>query len=297
VTSPTESSLPVQVGTDTDWADVGVGYEHTCGLKQNGSVWCWGSNSSGEHGSAGGSGATRVQVLPGTVWKKIGVGGRSACAIGADDSLWCWGAGLGGTTPARVGTGTFSHVNVEAPYLPGYSRACAVQLDGSLWCFGEGSLARIGADSDWQTIAAMTYHQCGLKKDGSLWCWGKNDHGQLGLGDRQERTSPTQVGNDTDWIQLSIGNDHTCALKTNGSLWCWGGNDYRQLLVAGLSPTGTTMPTQTTDMSGPWSQLTTGTHHSCARAADGSVWCRGYGGVGQLGNGSKPGISFLRPVY
>ena len=49
-------SLPVQVGTDADWRSVSVpgshasGLAHSLGIKQDGSLWAWGSNLDGRLG-------------------------------------------------------------------------------------------------------------------------------------------------------------------------------------------------------------------------------------------------------
>jgi len=39
-----------QVGTDTDWSEVAVGWNHICAVKSNGALWCWGSNDEGQLG-------------------------------------------------------------------------------------------------------------------------------------------------------------------------------------------------------------------------------------------------------
>lgn len=47
----TMRTTPVQVaGLGADIAQVAVGFEHTCALKMDGTLWCWGGNSFGELG-------------------------------------------------------------------------------------------------------------------------------------------------------------------------------------------------------------------------------------------------------
>ena len=38
--------------SDTDWQRVDAGRLHTCGLKTNGTLWCWGEDSFGQLGSS-----------------------------------------------------------------------------------------------------------------------------------------------------------------------------------------------------------------------------------------------------
>jgi alpha-tubulin suppressor-like RCC1 family protein len=38
------------MGADTDWSRISAGNWHTTGIKRNGSLWTWGSNSYGRLG-------------------------------------------------------------------------------------------------------------------------------------------------------------------------------------------------------------------------------------------------------
>ena len=37
----TRRNTPIQIGTDTNWVDIAVGYEFTLALKSNGTLWAW----------------------------------------------------------------------------------------------------------------------------------------------------------------------------------------------------------------------------------------------------------------
>ncbi|MCW2753819.1 MAG: Alpha-tubulin suppressor [Marmoricola sp.] len=54
-------TTPVKVGTDTDWASVASGNQHTCAAKTSGAIWCWGSNAKGKLGIGS---AAAVEVAP-----------------------------------------------------------------------------------------------------------------------------------------------------------------------------------------------------------------------------------------
>ena len=56
-------STPVQVGSDTDWKDVGANGVYTIGLKTNGSLYSWGENYAGQLGN----GTYVNQLVPGLV--------------------------------------------------------------------------------------------------------------------------------------------------------------------------------------------------------------------------------------
>ena len=74
------------------------------------------------------------------------------------------------------------------PSRPAAKCSLAIKSDGSLWAWGRSDYGqvgsginadhpdptRIGATSDWATVAAGRDHSLALKTDGSLWAWGNN---------------------------------------------------------------------------------------------------------------------------
>src|SRR5690348_8593667 len=72
--------------------------------KTNGTLWCWGSNSSGQLGSpAGAVSPVPLQVLGLTdTVTEVSAGGAHTCAIETDRTLWCWGS----NTYGPIGNGT-----------------------------------------------------------------------------------------------------------------------------------------------------------------------------------------------
>jgi alpha-tubulin suppressor-like RCC1 family protein len=111
------STVPVQVGNDTDWSSVSVGGE-ICATKTGGTLWCWANTSLLGDGSPLALDAAEIPV-PATRptrigndkdWRVVetsGSGGGISCATKADGTLWCWGseaAPIPGftTTPALI---------------------------------------------------------------------------------------------------------------------------------------------------------------------------------------------------
>ena len=92
----TDCTSPRQVGTSTDWKQIWMGYIGSAyGLKTDGELWVWGSNSRGGLGLPTGAypGARESPMALGTTtnWKQIGTGNKSIGAVKTDGTLWAWG--------------------------------------------------------------------------------------------------------------------------------------------------------------------------------------------------------------
>jgi alpha-tubulin suppressor-like RCC1 family protein len=85
-------------------------------------------------------------------------------------------------------------------------------------------------------IVAGGGHTCARGGDGSVWCWGRNDHGQLGLGDTDDRLLPVKLASVGDVVALALGTAHSCALRQDGAVWCWGDNTAGQLGIGSAAP-------------------------------------------------------------
>jgi hypothetical protein len=76
--------------------------DHTCAIKQDGSLWCWGRNDSGQLGDGTNTDKNApVQIMSSGV-VAVSLGGAHTCAVKQDGSLWCWGNNYSG----QLGDGT-----------------------------------------------------------------------------------------------------------------------------------------------------------------------------------------------
>jgi alpha-tubulin suppressor-like RCC1 family protein len=91
---------PRQVGEDR-WRTVSAGGYHTCGIKRDGSIWCWGDNSYGAVGGDVFEDRPRPLLVGNKEkgWRAVGAGYRHTCALDGSGHLACWGVGL---HPRRV---------------------------------------------------------------------------------------------------------------------------------------------------------------------------------------------------
>lgn len=90
------SSVPVQVtGLDSGVIAIDAGDAHTCALKEDGTVYCWGDNDKGEIGNGNNdqqSTPAKVSGLASGV-TQISAGPEHTCVLDSEKVAWCWGQG------------------------------------------------------------------------------------------------------------------------------------------------------------------------------------------------------------
>ena len=194
---------PVQVGADKDWKTVLVGGSYTIALKNDNTLWTWGTHSSGKLGNGQTSGETLSPTKVGADnnWDKIFTGNNwgASFAIKKDGTLWAWGINQNG----MLGTGNTT--NQLTPVLVGGTSTYKMVTYGR----ARGTLA--------------------IKTDGTLWAVGRNSRGELGIGNMVDQLNWVQVGTDKNWNTVSLFARTTMATKTDGTLWGWGENMYGEL--------------------------------------------------------------------
>jgi len=279
----TDKYTPVQVvGTDsvgflTNVISIAAGYWYTIALKEDGTVWTWGSGPMGDNTTT--NRKTPVQVLgPGGIGVltdviAIAAGDFHAMAVKKDGSVWAWGDNNCG----QLGDNTTTN------------RSTPVQVMG---------LGGIGFLAGAKAIAAGASHTVVLKDDGTLLAWGLNCYGQLGDGTRTGQDTPVQVlglggaGILTGVKAIASGSYHTITLKEDGTVWTWGSNMDgvlgvgdnpgmdRLTPVKALGPGGVGFLTDVNVVAAGWYQ-------TMALKCDGTVWAWGDNLWGQLGDGTQ----------
>lgn len=168
-----------------DVQQIASSVDHTCAIRANGDVHCWGANSFGQIGDGTISpfkGATRVDELNGNA-KEVSTGISHSCALMNNGTVRCWGANNYG----QLGTGNTTNATkpVTVAGLP--RPAIALSAGGS--------------------------HTCARLDDLTIRCWGRNDRGQLGNNSRTNSTSPVVLagaaGPSYAKVKLEKGNGRT----------------------------------------------------------------------------------------
>ena len=126
----------------------------------------------------------------------------------------------------------------------------------------------------------------GVDTAGRLLVWGYNSIGQLGLGDTDNRLSPTQLGTASNWITTSTApaeETHSAAINSLGEMWVWGDNSSGQL---GLGDTDNRPAPVQMGTASNWTDVWCGPLFTIAKNANGELYSFGDNTYGKLGIGS-----------
>ncbi|HAP74833.1 MAG TPA: hypothetical protein DCR14_01980, partial [Acidimicrobiaceae bacterium] len=160
----------VALGAGVKVKEVSGGERHTCALRTDGKVACWGSNAFGQLGSGAGTSASATvgdnetpdslatdAVVPvnTTEVTAVSAGWAHTCVLGATSRVHCWGTGSAG----RLGYGNTTTIGDDE------SAAAAGQVSFPL-------LSR--------QVVASNSHTCAVLSDGRVFCWGYVGEARLG---------------------------------------------------------------------------------------------------------------------
>ena len=109
----TTSRTPVTVEGLSDATGVSAGFDHTCAVRADGSVWCWGGNEDGRQGTGEEGEKTLAAPVRGIHSAiSVGVGWSSTCAVLANHTARCWGYNDYGSLGDGTTTDSFEPVTV-----------------------------------------------------------------------------------------------------------------------------------------------------------------------------------------
>ena len=291
VIDTTQRNTPVQTSAGgTNWKQVAGGNNHAVAIKTDGTLWTWGSGTSGKLGNNNFINIyTPVTTFAGgTNWKQVNCGDSHTAAIKTDGTLWTWGLnsyGQLGINVAGAGTNKLTPVTTFAGGTNWKQVACgsfhftaAIKTDGTLWIWGRGNGGQLGNNTattrctpvttfaggtNWKQVSCGGGHTAAIKTDGTLWTWGYNGYGQLGINDVTDRSTPVQTSSGgTNWKQVACGLNYTSAIKTDGTLWNWGKNNFGNLGINDVTDRST--PVQTSSGGTNWKQVSCGAFHTIA---------------------------------
>lgn len=252
---------------------IATGLYHSCALRSDGTVACWGANSQGELGDGStveSSSPVDVAGLSGVI--DIASTSAHSCAVLRDGTVRCWGRNNEDQLGDAGAAFPFSTTPVTVAGLTGIT-----------------------------AVATASKSTCAVHEGGQVYCWGVNDYGQLGDGTFVDHAAPALVTGVVDAVAIASSGSHYCATRANGNVRCWG-RGFEGQLGNGASGEGSDSNVPVTVKQNAFQSLTGvtaiagGNASSCAVRADGVVYCWGSDLHG-LGNGAA-GLSqvYAKPV-
>ena len=193
------------------------------------------------------------------------------------------------TTPYNFASTTTASIAVGA-----YHTAVLI-TGGTVRTFGRNDQGRLGVNDTtdrstpvqvWGISSSATAVECGyyhtavLLADGTVRTFGRNVHGQLGINDTTDRSTPVTVLNITSATTVAGGGYHTVVLLADGTVRTFGRNAFGQLGVNDTTNRSTPVTvlniTSATAVAG-------GFYHTAVLLADGTVRTFGINSNGRLG--------------
>jgi alpha-tubulin suppressor-like RCC1 family protein len=191
------------VAVPGSWRAVETGQGHTCAIRLEGTLFCWGRNTEHELGESDQI-QVRFPIQVGTDadWLSVDAGQSHTCGLRQDFFGYCWGRNTGFETSEGAPLGIPGATEITSP-------------------------TRLETTGDFTLLRTDTFHTCAVNHDAELFCWGRGVEGQLGLGDQAFHDVPTFVG--SGYAAVAVGRFATCAIAEGGGLLCTGKNDQGQL--------------------------------------------------------------------
>lgn len=205
---------PVDIGAGRRAVAIAAGDFHTCAIRDDGALVCWGFGEGGQLGRGGtadiGDNETPGQAGPvplnGRAARAVSGGKGHTCVVLDDGTARCWGFGADG----RLGYGSNGNITSAASAPP----------------------IALGAGRTAVAITAGEAHTCAILDTGAVRCWGFGGNGRLGqgsidsIGDDAGETPasvpPVALGAGRTARTITVGFSHSCALLDDGTLRCWG---------------------------------------------------------------------------
>lgn len=199
-TTTATNQTPQMVSEAGPWLDIVVSFAHTCGIKMDGTAWCWGAANQGKLGNGVTTGTYSYpqKVLDDGPWlqlatnKESDAGNSSTCGIKMDGTAWCWGN------------------NEDGQFGDGTEQNSAVPV-------------RMGDSGPWVLITVGDGLTCGMKMNGSVWCWGDDDPvyqtiNGAALGDTSMPTPVAMAGDPApSYVEANVSLRDGSAISYDGS--------------------------------------------------------------------------------
>ena len=298
----TNRFLPRRVGSQSGWRGVetmGDTNGTSFALREDGSLWGWGDNRSGQLGD--GTGVSRRTPSPagaGQVWKTVSSRSGSVFAVRQDGTLWAWGLNEPASGTLGIGRGR-ARVQLAPVQIGSASDWQSVQASRGSLTVSTSSVVTTITNTNTGVVTTVTNRLvqtfgsgqggAGLRGSGEIWAWGTALVRTATITNTNSTNAlivalttnfvPVRVGAAADWKQLAFA-QASFALKQDGSLWRF--NEAS----ADFEP----FPSATNANHAGWKVLrgfqtgegTNATGHVVGLKTNGTLWAWGDNSTGQV---------------
>ncbi len=262
---------------NSDWSDIVVGRNHSCGLTLSNNALCWGGGENYKLGNlrvasaipvtakhASRAQLSNISEIDASIYSVPGGGSHIIATDNAVNKLYSWGNNINFQVTGKLAN------------VPNYQSA--IEVDTRLW----------------KNLNAGEGYSCAiLVSDNTLWCWGKEN---LSTATRA-LLKPTQIGVDK-WRMISITGRQNCGIKLvvdafgvpqlgDKSLWCWGRENVNGQLGIGNNTSVFSKPTQPVisplATAVDWLAVSAGNFNTCAITTTNDLYCWGRTASNLLG--------------
>jgi hypothetical protein len=189
---PQDAPTLVQFGSETNWARIVRPHPRwVLLLKQDGSLWRWGTNSY----------ASRKADLLDYEPVRLGKDSDWATVMASDRIIYGWKRdGQAWALHSDTREGSTGQIELEK----GLFQERAQRFD----------------NTKWRSLSSVMAYEAGVREDGTLWTWRAAEFWK-GSSEEDFLMKPVRIGTEADWAMVSGRWDAAAALKTDGSLWRW----------------------------------------------------------------------------
>ncbi|MFH1018583.1 MAG: IPT/TIG domain-containing protein [Pseudomonadota bacterium] len=292
-------------------------------VKNDGTIWMWGVNTSYQLGDGTVTQRNRPVQLAGiTNAASVSVSVDFTLMTTTTNTVMAWGA----ASMSQLGIEAINQYAPTAVYgfettpVLDVSTGTAFSLmvrtsDNTVWGFGLNSGYQLGDNTTTQrntavelhgllnagylsgiaAVSASTIHALALASDGSVYGWGTNTNGRVGDNTTTTRNYPVQVkgtggvGVLANITAITTGTATSYALRSDNTVWSWGLGTSGQL--GDNTIVSKSAPVQVVGSGGVGflTDITAisgsnGGSHALALKNDGTVWAWGLNTNGQLGD-------------
>lgn len=188
-----------------DFIEVKLRGNHSCALKEDGRIFCWGIDSHG-------------QILgpenSAEIYSQVEINNQTTCGLRNTGVIDCWG-----NNNSNIRDGHPDHLTENTDYIDltiGNDHICALKANGKVFCWGDNSynqldIALAPEDQNYIDISTATYETCALSREGRIDCWGQSFFSE------ENEENFLEPNLNYDFLTTMIA---SCAIK-NGFATCW----------------------------------------------------------------------------